>query len=109
MIIRNMCSSISGKRKGDIAVIAEIDGERAGAAFIRCWNDSENIRGYLSGDIPVLVIGVVDGFRKQGVGSALIESLKIEAIKNEITKNQFVCHQDQCCLSSICQASLSKL
>jgi len=75
-----------GKRKGDIAVIAEIDGERAGAAFIRCWNDSKNIRGYLSGDIPVLVIGVVDGFRKQGVGSALIESLKIEAIKNEITK-----------------------
>ncbi len=75
-----------GKRKGDIAVIAEIDGERAGAAFIRYWNDSENIRGYLSEDVPVLVIGVAEGFRNQGVGSALLKSLKNESIKNGILK-----------------------
>jgi|GEM_PF-2384976 len=75
-----------GKRKGDIAVIAEIDGKRVGAAFIRYWNDIENIRGYLSEDVPVLAIGVVDGFRNQGIGSALIESLKSEAIKNGISK-----------------------
>lgn len=75
-----------GKREGDIAVIAEIDGKRAGAAFIRCWNDIENIRGYLSEDIPVLAIGVAEGFRNQGVGSALLESLKNESIKNGISK-----------------------
>lgn len=74
-----------GSRKGDIAVIAEIDGVRAGAAFVRYWNDDQNIRGYISEDIPVLVIGVVDDYRRQGVGSALIESLKSEVKENGIS------------------------
>ncbi len=75
-----------GSRKGDIAVIAEIDGIKAGAAFIRYWNDDINIRGYISDDIPVLVIGVVEGHRRQGVGSKLIESLKTVAKENDISK-----------------------
>jgi ribosomal protein S18 acetylase RimI-like enzyme len=74
-----------GSREGDIAVIAEIDGARAGAAFVRYWNDDQNIRGYISEDIPVLVIGVVDDYRRQGVGSALIESLKSEVKENWIS------------------------
>lgn len=75
-----------GSRKGDLAVVAEIDGKKVGAAFIRYWNDDENIRGYILEDIPVLVIGVVDGYRQQGVGGMLIESLKTAAIENEISK-----------------------
>ncbi len=75
-----------GSRKGDIAVVAEIDEKRVGAAFIRYWNDEQNIRGFISEDIPVLVIGVVDGYRRQGVGSILIESLKTVATENDITK-----------------------
>ena len=75
-----------GDRKGDIAVIAEIDGAKAGAAFIRYWNDEMNIRGYISRDIPVLVIGVVGTYRHRGVGSILIESLKTAAIENGISK-----------------------
>ena len=65
-----------GTREGDCAVIAEIDGIEVGAAFIRLWNNDLNIRGYISEAIPVLVIGVVEGYRRQGVGSCLIESLK---------------------------------
>ena len=53
-----------GKRKGDIAVIAECDGKKAGAAFIRYWNDEVNLRGYISEDIPVLVIGVAKAYRE---------------------------------------------
>ena len=75
-----------GSREGDIAVIAEIDGNKAGAAFIRYWNDNTNIRGYISEDIPVLVIGVVKNYRRQGVGDMLIESIKNMAITNGINK-----------------------
>lgn len=75
-----------GSKTGDLAVIAEIDGKKAGAAFIRYWNDDVNIRGYLSADIPVLVIGVVKGYRHQGIGSALLSSLKNVAVENGIQK-----------------------
>lgn len=75
-----------GERKGDLAVIAENQGLRIGAAFIRHWNDAENIRGYLSQDVPVLVIGVVNEFRNQGVGSSLLEAVKDMAQERGIAK-----------------------
>ena len=75
-----------GNRKGDIAIIAESDGIKVGAAFIRYWNDDINIRGYISEDIPVLVIGVVKGYRHQGVGGILLESLKTVAKENDISR-----------------------
>ena len=75
-----------GNREGDIAVVAEVDGQRAGAAFIRYWNEAVNLRGYISEDIPVLVIGVVDDYRHQGIGSLLIASLKSAAAEHGISK-----------------------
>lgn len=75
-----------GERKGDIAVIAEIDRVLTGAAFIRYWNKDINTRGYVSDDIPVLVIGVAKQFRRQGIGNALLESLKSVAKENDIHK-----------------------
>ena len=75
-----------GNRVGDIAVIAESDGIKLGAAFIRCWNDDINIRGYISKDIPVLVIGVVAEHRRQGIGNNLIEAIKDVAKKSNISK-----------------------
>lgn len=75
-----------GKREGDLAVIAEIDGVKAGAVFLRYWNDDVNMRGYISKDIPVLVIGVAAAYRRQGIGGKLIESIKETAQKNHITK-----------------------
>ncbi len=75
-----------GSREGDIAVVAESDGVKAGAAFIRYWNDAVNLRGYISEDIPVLVIGVVKNYRQEGVGSILIEALKNAAKESDISK-----------------------
>jgi len=75
-----------GKRIGDTTVIAEIDGKKAGAVFIRYWNDKVNLRGYISEDIPVLVIGVAKDYRRQGVGTVLIQTLKTVAKKNDISK-----------------------
>ena len=65
-----------GKRNGDLAIIAENDAIRVGAAFIRYWDDPEAIRGYVSSQVPVLVIGVHSAYRRQGVGSVMLEELK---------------------------------
>jgi ribosomal protein S18 acetylase RimI-like enzyme len=75
-----------GKRSGDLAVIAEKDGAKAGAAFLRYWNDDVHMRGYLSKEIPVLVIGVAAAHRRQGIGGELIKSLKAVAKDNHISK-----------------------
>lgn len=75
-----------GDRLGDIAVIAEIDGVKAGAAFVRYWNEEVNIRGYVSDEIPVFVIGVSEDFRRMGVASALMNALKDQVVKEGITK-----------------------
>lgn len=75
-----------GARKGDIAVIAEASGIRAGAVFIRYFNKDLNVRGYISDDIPVLVIGVKKEYRVLGLGTELIEYLKYECIKHGIDK-----------------------
>ncbi len=75
-----------GSRDGDLAVIAQMDGVKAGAAFIRYWNDDVHMRGYISKDIPVLVIGVVAAYRHQGIGGKLIEFLKEVAQERNISK-----------------------
>lgn len=69
-----------GTRVGDIAVIAEDEGQKVGAAFIRYWNHVENIRGYIADEIPVLVIGVVKEHRRQGIASSLITAIKSAAL-----------------------------
>ena len=61
-----------GKREGDTAVIAEINSNPVGAAWIRYWTDDNPIRGYLQEDIPVLVIGVHADYRHQGIGRQLM-------------------------------------
>lgn len=75
-----------GSRDGDIAVVAESGGKNVGAAFIRYWNDDVNLRGYISKEIPVLVIGVHKDYRRKGVGGHLIESLKNAALEEGISK-----------------------
>lgn len=75
-----------GNRNGDTAVIAQMDGVEAGAAFIRYWNDDINMRGYIAKDIPVLVVGVAQAFRRQGIGGKLIKAIKEAAQEKNISK-----------------------
>jgi len=44
------------------------------------------MRGYISEDIPVLVIAIVQNYRRQGVGSVLIDTLKRLIKENDISK-----------------------
>jgi len=64
-----------GEREGDIAVVARVDAHRAGAAWYRLYTEDTAIRGYIDDTIPVLVIAVQRGYRRQGIGTLLIEWL----------------------------------
>ncbi|MDK2865931.1 MAG: hypothetical protein PWP51_751 [Clostridiales bacterium] len=75
-----------GTQKGDLAVIAEYNGQRAGAVFIRHWHKDNKIRGYIADDIPILVIGVVSSCRRRSIASGLLKAIKTTAIDNGISK-----------------------
>ena len=75
-----------GTRAGDIAVIAEMNSKRVGVAFIRYWDDMTNMRGYISPDIPVLVVGVEKAYRRKGIARDLIDFLKHTAVDCGISK-----------------------
>jgi GNAT superfamily N-acetyltransferase len=64
-----------GERGGDIAVVGHVDSHRAGAAWYRLYTDDNPIRGYIGDTIPVLVIAVHKNYRRQGIGTRLIEWL----------------------------------
>jgi ribosomal protein S18 acetylase RimI-like enzyme len=78
--------TLFGDKTGDLAVIAEYNGQRAGAAFIRYWHKSNEVRGYVSDNIPVLVIGVAPAFRQKGVARGLLKTIKAAALDHGISK-----------------------
>jgi ribosomal protein S18 acetylase RimI-like enzyme len=68
---------------GDIAVVAQQDGKLAGAAWVRKW-ESNAVRGFISPNIPVLIMAVHSSCRREGVGKKLIEALITEAEQQNI-------------------------
>ena len=60
-----------GSRPGDVGVMATVDGERVGAAWVR------SIRGYgfVDDRTPELTIAVVAGRRGEGIGEVLLVAL----------------------------------
>ena len=83
-----------GERDGDTAVVATIQSKPVGAAWYRYMTDDNAIRGYLDETTPVLVIGVHPGYRHQGIGSKLIESLIEHASKHTIPKISLMVSKD---------------
>jgi GNAT superfamily N-acetyltransferase len=69
-------------REGDRALIAEVDGELAGAAWFRLWTDGEHSYGYLDAQTPELGMGVARKQRSKGVGRALLQALIKQAGKD---------------------------
>jgi ribosomal protein S18 acetylase RimI-like enzyme len=65
-----------GERKGDLAVIADSSDRTAvGAAWLRYWTAEDEVRGFVDERIPVLAIGVKEGYRRRGIGGQLIRGL----------------------------------
>jgi ribosomal protein S18 acetylase RimI-like enzyme len=66
-------------REGDRAFIAELDGQPAGAAWFRLWNEDEHSYGFVDGRTPELGLGVRAEQRSRGVGRALLRALLAQA------------------------------
>ena len=66
-------------RPGDGGMIAEAEGEPAGAAWYRLLPATDAGYGYVADDVPEVTIGVAAAHRGQGVAAELLERLKATA------------------------------
>jgi len=63
----------------DIGFVAEAEGTRIGAAWVRLLQGDNRGYGYVDDDAPELTIAVVPEWRERGVGTALLTRL-LEAL-----------------------------
>ena len=75
-----------GEKSGDLAIIAESGSSPVGAVWIRYWKKEDEVRGFISADIPVLAIAVKEDCRHKGIGLKMIEALKAFAAEESINK-----------------------
>jgi GNAT superfamily N-acetyltransferase len=66
-------------RDTDLGVIAEADGQPVGAAWIRFLPETDPGYGFVAPDVPELTIGVSAGWRRRGVGRALLRAIADQA------------------------------
>ena len=83
----------------DLGVVAEIDGEAAGAAWLRFRPASDPGYGFVSPDVPELTIGVAARWRGQGIGRALLHAIAevarqagIQQISLSVERKNFAQH-----------------
>jgi ribosomal protein S18 acetylase RimI-like enzyme len=88
-----------GERHGDTAVVATIESIPVGAAWYRFWTNADSVRGFLDENTPVLVIGVHNDYRRQGIGRAMIDWLIDHAFKHHIHKISLCVSKDNYALN----------
>ena len=67
-------------RDTDLGVIAEADGKRIGAAWLRFHPASDPGYGFVAADVPELTIGVTKHWRGRGVGRGLLRAIAEQAL-----------------------------
>jgi len=72
-------SEFYGYTSKDLGLYALVDNQLAGAVWIRRLNTDHGSNGYINDDTPILNIAVLPEYRRQGIGSQMIEQLFIEA------------------------------
>jgi GNAT superfamily N-acetyltransferase len=66
-------------RPDDVGVVAEADGNRIGAAWLRFFPPEQPGYGFVAADVPELTIAVVAPWRGRGVGRALLRAVETPA------------------------------
>lgn len=66
-------------RDTDLGVIAEVNGERIGAAWLRFHPAADPGYGFVASDVPELTIGVTVHWRGRGAGRALLRAIAGQA------------------------------
>ena len=70
---------IGWPRDTDLGVIAEADGGRVGAGWLRFFSAADPGYGFVAADVPELTIGVAPGWRGRGIGRALLRAIAEDA------------------------------
>ena len=66
-------------RHGDLAVVAEVDGEVVGASSCRLFTAEDHGQGYVDDETPELAVAVWEGHRGEGIGTKLMTALEESA------------------------------
>lgn len=83
-----------GKGTLDLGIIADSGAELLGAAWIRYYNSSNSIRGFIDESIPVLVIGIAEEYRNRGIGTDILETLFDRAASEGIQSISLMVSED---------------
>jgi GNAT superfamily N-acetyltransferase len=62
-------------RRGELGVIAVVDGQRIGAAWLGSFGADDPGYGYVADDVPELSIALVASWRRRGIGRLLLRDL----------------------------------
>ena len=81
-------------RPGDVALVAEDEGEPVGVVWYRLFSDAEHGDGYVDPATPELAIAVREGRRGQGIGRQLIEAMHDRARQEGIARIALSVDQD---------------
>ena len=72
-------------REGDCGLIAEVNNEEVGAIWCRLFTVKDKSYGFVSPEIPEMVIALKAPFRNRGIGTKLISALH-EILREEGTE-----------------------
>jgi GNAT superfamily N-acetyltransferase len=62
-------------RPGDVGLVAELDGVAVGVTWYRLFAEAAHGEGFVDEATPELAIGLADGQRGRGIGSALLTAI----------------------------------
>jgi ribosomal protein S18 acetylase RimI-like enzyme len=62
-------------RRGDLGVVAELNGEVVGVAYCRIFTEEDHGQGYVDDDTPGLAVAVREAERGVGLGARLMSPL----------------------------------
>lgn len=83
-----------GKREGDTGVVAAVGATPVGAAWCRFWKEDDLVRGYVDEVTPVVVIGVRKDYRRQGVGTRMLQWLIAHASSHAVRQISLMVAKD---------------